>query len=90
MESNISPEIDTGLVARPSANIRFRFSVVGTALQFRVWPGGSTEPAVWMVTASDASIGAAAATGVRTVVAKAVSNGPVTFSLDSFTARLGS
>jgi hypothetical protein len=90
VESNISPEVNTGLVAKANGMIRFRFQVVGKVLKFRVWAGGTTEPGVWTVSATDGSIGAEAATGMRTIVGKPVSNGPVTFSLDSFTARLGS
>ncbi len=86
IESNIGPEVASGLMAVPGEPIRFRLRVVGDELQLRVWQG-PTEPDTWLTTATDTVVTGAAGAGVMAYTGKAVTGGPITFSLDAFEVR---
>jgi len=87
-ESNIAPEVNSGLVATPGEPIRFRLLAVGDQLRLRVWQGPD-EPTAWMTTASDGAVGAAAGAGIMGYAGKSVTNGPIRFTLDGFGVRRG-
>jgi CSLREA domain-containing protein len=89
-ESAVVPEAGTGIVLAPDANLRFRFEVVGTDLRFKVWEGGTSEPAAWNATGTDGAIKAAAAAGFAGYTGSPVTNGPITWSFDDFTVQRGS
>jgi hypothetical protein len=67
--------------ATPATAYSIRFRIVGTALMGKVWPAAGTEPANWMLTATDASI-AAGACGIRL----AFNSVPATATFTSFVA----
>ena len=86
VESNIGSEVAVGLTLTPGSPIGFRFRVVGTNLSLRAWDATGSEPAAWTVTGSDstAALAGAGSAGLRTYFGTAVSNGPLTVSLDAF------
>jgi hypothetical protein len=88
-ESTISADVNTGLVAVPDTFLRYRFEVVDDQLRFKVWEIGAGEPAGWQVTANDSSLSGNGAAGLTTYTGKQVTNGPVTFRLDTFEVRRG-
>ncbi len=90
IESNVAAEVAVpGISAAASAQIAFRFEVIGTHLQFRVWAGGAPEPTTWLTSADDttAGLGGIGSVGLRTYLGSPVPNGPVTVSLDAFEVR---
>ncbi|MCY7416894.1 MAG: right-handed parallel beta-helix repeat-containing protein [Chloroflexi bacterium] len=92
VESNIGSEVAVPgpLTITAGSVISFRLRVVGADLQFRVWHAGGTEPADWTVTGSDstAALQSAGSVGIRSYLGSAISNGPVTISLDDFRVRV--
>jgi CSLREA domain-containing protein len=89
-ESAVVTETGTGIVLLPDANLRYRFEVVGTDLRFKVWEGGTTEPAEWNASGTDGAIGQAAAAGFAGYTGSGVSNGPITWSFDDLSVQRGS
>ena len=78
-----------GLSHPANAIIHFRAQVSGaspTTLKVRAWADGTTEPTTWTYsqTDSNASLQAAGALGLRTYIASATSNAPITFSFDDY------
>jgi hypothetical protein len=57
----------TGALTSVPANtwVRVRFQAIGTTLRGKVWLDGNPEPSSWAITATDGSIPAAGAVGVR-------------------------
>ncbi len=92
VESNVGSEVAvSGLNAAAAAQIAFRFDVVGSQLQFRVWAASGTDPGTWQVSATDttAGLGVAGSEGIRFFTGAPVPNGPVIDSLSSFQVRQG-
>ena len=86
VESNIGGEVAVPSLTLTAGNpIDFRFRVVGTDLRLRAWDGSGAEPATWTVTGSDstAALAGAGSVGLRTYLGSALSNGPMTVSLDT-------
>jgi hypothetical protein len=78
-----------GLTHPANAIIHFRAQVSGaspTTLKVRAWADGSAEPTTWTYSQTDstASLQAAGALGLRTYIASATSNAPITFSFDDY------
>ena len=86
VESNIGSEVALGITLTPGTPIGFRFRVAGTNLSLRAWNTTGSEPAAWTVTGSDstAALAGAGSVGLRTYFGSALSNGPLTVSLDGF------
>lgn len=62
---------------------RIRLQVEGTAVRAKTWLAGGVEPVNWQVAATDTSLTAAGAVGLRTLVPTANTNAlPVTLSFD--------
>jgi len=59
-----------------------------TTVRAKVWKQGTTEPAAWQRTASDATAGlqAAGAIGVAPYLSSSANNAPITVRLDNLTA----
>jgi hypothetical protein len=89
-ESAVATETSTGIVLAPDANLRYRFEVVGTDLRFKVWEGGTAEPAGWNVTGTDGANKLAGAVGFAGYTGSPVSNGPITWSFDDLSVQRGS
>lgn len=89
-ESAIGPEVALPEISAGAATLAFRFEVVDTALRFRVWEAGATEPAIWHTTALDstAELSDPGAVGLRAYTGGPVSNGPVKVSWDDIEIRL--
>ncbi len=88
--SNITASVAVaGLSAAGAAGIGFRFELVGTHLQFRVWSGAASEPSTWQLSADDstAALAGAGSAGLWTDVSSNVANGPVRISLSAFEVR---
>lgn len=49
----------TGAQARTTATQRLRLRVVGSTIQFKIWPDGQAEPASWSATLTDTTVSAA-------------------------------
>jgi len=80
-----------GLLVTAGAFIHLRVQVSGanpTTIRMRAWADGSAEPASWQytVTSSAAGLQVAGAVGVRAYVSGAVTNTPITLSVDDFRA----
>lgn len=90
VETAVVTETATGIVLTPGANLRYRFEVVGTDLRFKVWEGGTTEPADWNVAGTDSANSLAGAIGFAGYTGAAVSNGPITWSFDDLSVQRGS
>ena len=80
-----------GLVYAPGQVLRVRVQVGGTgttSLAAKVWPDGTTQPAAWLLTATDttASLQAPGGVGLVNYVSGSSTNAPVTASFDDFTA----
>lgn len=92
VESNVAAEVQvTGLTAAAGRPLAFRFKVVGSNLQFRVWDAAGFEPDVWQTQASDTTSGlqGPGAAGIRSFTGGPVPNGPVVLLLDTFEVRRG-
>lgn len=70
----------------PGTFYRLRFKAEGTSLMARVWERGRTEPLVWQVTATDATLTTANAYGVRSILGAANTNVNPVISFDNFQA----
>jgi hypothetical protein len=87
-ETNVTTEVNTGMVIAAGDALSVRFRVVGDELKLRVWQG-ATEPDTWSVTATDTSVTGAASAGFMGYVGKPVTNGPATLSVDDVVIRRG-
>lgn len=76
VQSDIRPEVNTGVVTTAGGVIGFRFRIVGGHLQFREWNAAGTEPATWSSEADDSSIPAAGSVGLRAYINGNTPNGP--------------
>lgn len=63
--------------------------MVGDQIRMRVWQG-ATEPDVWLTSATDTSVSAAAGVGLMGYLSRTVTNGTMTVSLDALEVRSGS
>jgi hypothetical protein len=80
-----------GLTYAPGDVLNIRFQVNGTGpttLQAKVWRAGTTEPAGWLLTATDgtAVLQNAGVVGFESYVSASATNAPVTVTLDNYTA----
>ena len=82
----LGSEVNTGLSLSAGSPIGFRFRLVGTDLSLRVWDATGAEPGGWTVTGSnsDSALAGAGSVGLRTYFGSAISNGPITVTLDAF------
>lgn len=64
----------TGLVHAANRVFWVRFALSGTSLSAKVWQDGTAEPATFGATVTDASITAAGAIGIRTILSTTNSN----------------
>jgi CSLREA domain-containing protein len=86
-ESSIAPAVSTGITATAATQFAYRFTLVGSHLQLRVWDASGAEPATWQVEADDTSITAAGNVALRAYAGTVVANGPVIVSFDDFLAN---
>lgn len=69
----------------PGAMFNVRFNVTGSTLSAKLWQVGQPEPTAWSVQATDTSITAAGAVGIRSILSSTNTNTlPVTFSYEDF------
>lgn len=78
--------VATSLIHAAGTTYSLRFSVVGTTLRARAWPGTAvTEPGTWAATATDSDLTAAAAVGCHALLVTGNTNAlPVTASFDGY------
>ena len=91
VESSVGSEVAVpGLTLVPGGPVGFRLRVVGNDLGFRVWDATGAEPTDWTVTGSDstAALQGPGSVGLRTYTGTAVSDGPVTVTLDDLRVRV--
>ncbi|MBF4563538.1 LamG-like jellyroll fold domain-containing protein [Plantibacter sp. VKM Ac-2876] len=88
----VSQKID-GLSASAGGTLRLRAAAGApvdgaTSLTAKVWAGSAAEPADWQVSATDAAaaLQAPGAVGLSGYLSASASNGPVTFTVDTFDA----
>lgn len=76
----------TSLVHAANTRFSLRFQGVGSGLRAKAWLTSGSEPADWDVTASDATLAAAGAVGMRSLLAASNTNPlPVVATYDGFT-----
>jgi hypothetical protein len=61
-----------------------RARVVGTTISGKAWLTSTAEPTAWLVTATNGSLTAASAVGVRTIAETGNTNGAVVFKFDQY------
>ncbi len=91
-ESTIVQAAVTGLTYTAGTTLRLRLQVVGTsptALKFKVWKASDAEPTAWRLTTTDATAApqAAGGIGVWSYASGAITNGPLTLTIDNLSAR---
>jgi hypothetical protein len=79
----------TGLTALAGDKLKVRVQVFGTSpttVRAKVWAAAGTEPANWMLTATDstAALQAAGTVGLRTYISGTATDIPVTTRWDDF------
>ncbi len=84
-QSDLATVTATELTHAAAAYFTLRLRVVGTSLYAKAWPRGGVEPGAWHATATDDSLQAPGAVGVRSILDSANTNLlPVTVSVDNF------
>jgi CSLREA domain-containing protein len=89
-QSDVAPELSTGLTAAPGVQLAFRFRLVATHLQFRIWPAAGVEPSTWLKEADDTTptLQGPGGVGLRGFADATVTNGPILVSFDSMEVRV--
>jgi CSLREA domain-containing protein len=91
LQSNVAGEvIVAGLTATPGGQLAFRFRVVGTQLQFRLWDAARAEPSTWNTQATDSnpSLQGPGGVALRSYIDATVSNGRILISFDDLEVRI--
>jgi PKD repeat protein len=89
-EVALRPEtVVPGLVYAPSEMIQVRIQVAGTnptTVRTKVWKVGSSEPAGWTLTTTDATaaLQATGVTGIVTYLSSSATNAPIVLAVDSY------
>jgi PKD repeat protein len=91
VETDLTSATVAGLTYVPGTSLRVRLQVTGTgptSLRAKVWVAGTTEPAAWAVSATDATAGlqAAGSVGVGDYLSGSATNAPVVVRFDDFQA----
>ena len=90
VEAALSPDVRVpGLARSPGTVVRIRAQAVGTnptSIRVRAWTAGTSEPAAWHYTATDASaaLQAPGSVGLRAYLSTSTTNAPVVFTFDDY------
>jgi len=92
VESTVVQAAVTGLTYTAGTTLHLRLQVVGsgpTSLKFKVWKGSDAEPSAWRLSTTDATaaVQTAGGIGLWSYTSGAVTNGPLTLSVDNVSAR---
>ena len=90
VQSDVAPEVSTGLMKWLGVALAFRFRLVGTHLQFRVWSAAGVEPSTWLKEADDTTpvLQGSGGVGLRAYADVTVTNGPLHVAFDSMEVRI--
>ena len=82
----------SGVTLSPGVPWRVRVQVTGTSpttVRARAWPVGTTQPATWQATATDATaaLQVSGSVGLTTYLSSSATSGPVTVRYDDLSAR---
>jgi len=91
-ESTVAQVMVPGLAYTAGTTLRVRLQAVGsgpTSLKFKVWKTSDPEPSAWRLSTTDATAATQTAGGIGlwTYTSGAVTNGPLTLSVDNLAAR---
>jgi len=91
-ESTITQAAVAGLTYTVGTTLHLRLQVVGSSpssLKFRVWKGTDAEPSTWRLSTTDATAATqnAGGIGVWAYTSSAITNAPLTLSVDNVSAR---
>ena len=90
VQSDVAPEVFTGLTAAPGMQLAFRFRLVGSHLQFRIWRAASVEPSAWLKEADETTpaLQGSGGVGLRAYADVTLTNGPLHVTFDSMEVRI--
>ena len=88
-ETSLGPDVATGLTQVAGVPINIRVDVSGinpTTITARAWATGTTEPATWplSITNATAALQAAGTLGLRATTSGSTTNSPTLFTFDSY------
>lgn len=73
-ETLVATAPDAGLVHAADRMFWVRLQITGSTLRAKIWQDGASEPVDWSVTATDSSLTAAGAVGMRSILSSANTN----------------
>lgn len=86
VQSTIGAAVTLPFVYQAGSNVRLRFQVNATTLQFKAWLEGTPEPPAWNVFITDTSL-TTGLTGMRGIVGASNTNIPLTLAWDDFLSQ---